>query len=648
MSHKTIYIDVDEEITSIIDRIRKAQVSEIIVVVPKQALLIQSLVNLKLLKKEADRRKKRIMIVTQDRIGKKLIEKAGILVQRKEGEDLFGDEDSYISEKGSRKKTVSQKIIDEDDQEADSIGTSDYFEKSIANIKEPENNIGKIRYENFEKKDSGSRGVGKNNSEISEKTPEFMASNVDKLNNDAKISMSDIVMGSKQKEKRIRRKKEESQRAKGKTSQVSEKSFVLRESERQKSIETDRFFRMPAAAAEQSSRQREKVMKTTKIKGRAGKYFVIFAIVLIILLTVAGAYFYLPRATLAIELSRQEKSISENIKASTSNTSIDPGQSAIPAAIEKISIEKSEEISPTGNKTNEGKASGSVVIYNEFSAENQSLVATTRLETADGKIFRINNNVFVPGITQVAGENKPGAIEISVTADKAGEGYNIDPSDFKIVGFKGGPKYDKIYAKSVKPMTGGGLSGGGIGTITASDIANAKEKLLVEAKKDAIQKLKDSLGSNRRFFNDNVRINVTSASSTDAIGAQVEKFTYKISGEAQAISYSEEDVKSLMDKNMSSDVQSSGQIKFDKPINYILADANFQDGTLSFAAKTDATLVSAIDLDKFKHGILGKNTEELTAFIKTYPSIKNADISYSPFFVSRVPMRENRVNIEVK
>ena len=34
--HKTLYIDIDEEITSIIDRVRKSAANEIIVIAPKR------------------------------------------------------------------------------------------------------------------------------------------------------------------------------------------------------------------------------------------------------------------------------------------------------------------------------------------------------------------------------------------------------------------------------------------------------------------------------------------------------------------------------------------------------------------------------------------------------------------------------------
>ena len=79
--HQTFYIDIDEEITSIVERLRKSKAREVVIVVPKRALLIQSIINLKLLKKEADELNKRVVIVTQDKFGKLMIEKTGIAVE---------------------------------------------------------------------------------------------------------------------------------------------------------------------------------------------------------------------------------------------------------------------------------------------------------------------------------------------------------------------------------------------------------------------------------------------------------------------------------------------------------------------------------------------------------------------------------------
>ena len=49
-----IYIDVDDEITTIIDKVRSSQSKILALVLPKRATTLQSIVNMKLLKRSAD------------------------------------------------------------------------------------------------------------------------------------------------------------------------------------------------------------------------------------------------------------------------------------------------------------------------------------------------------------------------------------------------------------------------------------------------------------------------------------------------------------------------------------------------------------------------------------------------------------------
>src|SRR5665647_1308424 len=117
--HQTFYIDIDEEITSIVDRLRKAIAKEVIIVVPKRALLVQSIVNLKLLKKESDKLGKEISIVTQDKLGKMLIEKVGINVEEKL-DDIESDE---LSEEGIEKENERVAFSPEVDYEMPNSGS---------------------------------------------------------------------------------------------------------------------------------------------------------------------------------------------------------------------------------------------------------------------------------------------------------------------------------------------------------------------------------------------------------------------------------------------------------------------------------------------------------------------------------------------
>jgi len=101
------------------------------------------------------------------------------------------------------------------------------------------------------------------------------------------------------------------------------------------------------------------------------------------------------------------------------------------------------------------KASGQIIVYNEFEANPQKLIARTRFESPDGKIYRIAEPITIPGYTQDDDQIVPGSVEATVYAEEAGEEYNIGLVDFTIPGFENTARYDKVYAKSKTSMVGG-------------------------------------------------------------------------------------------------------------------------------------------------------------------------------------------------
>lgn len=62
----TIYIDVEDEITAIIDKLHKSEAKVVALVLPKRAATLQSVVNLKLLKRAAENVKKNLVLITSD------------------------------------------------------------------------------------------------------------------------------------------------------------------------------------------------------------------------------------------------------------------------------------------------------------------------------------------------------------------------------------------------------------------------------------------------------------------------------------------------------------------------------------------------------------------------------------------------------
>lgn len=62
----TIYIDIDDEITGIIDKLRDSSGKIVCLVLPKRATVFQSIVNMKLLKRAADSSKKHLVLITSE------------------------------------------------------------------------------------------------------------------------------------------------------------------------------------------------------------------------------------------------------------------------------------------------------------------------------------------------------------------------------------------------------------------------------------------------------------------------------------------------------------------------------------------------------------------------------------------------------
>lgn len=84
--NEIIYLETDEEITSVIDKLRGSNHDSVALVVPRGATLAQSIVNLKLLKKSAKELGKDIALVATDRIARNLGSQIGLTVYSKVSE----------------------------------------------------------------------------------------------------------------------------------------------------------------------------------------------------------------------------------------------------------------------------------------------------------------------------------------------------------------------------------------------------------------------------------------------------------------------------------------------------------------------------------------------------------------------------------
>src|SRR5690606_18860917 len=75
---KTLYVDIDAEITDLLGKVSALKGHQLLLVIPKGAHIFKNAVNFKLLKQKAQEEKKEIQIFTNDESGQKLVEKSGL------------------------------------------------------------------------------------------------------------------------------------------------------------------------------------------------------------------------------------------------------------------------------------------------------------------------------------------------------------------------------------------------------------------------------------------------------------------------------------------------------------------------------------------------------------------------------------------
>ncbi len=154
-----------------------------------------------------------------------------------------------------------------------------------------------------------------------------------------------------------------------------------------------------------------------------------------------------------------------------------------------IDIVKKQEVTISVDKLTQvdRKATGDVMLYNNFSTQPQKLIAGTRLETSSGVLFKLIDPVTIPGM-KPGTKNTPGSVSAKIVADKSGSAYNVGFQDFKLPAYKGTDRYSKIFGRSKNEINNGysgqvpNLSTNQIASTTASLKKNLRDLIIKEAK----------------------------------------------------------------------------------------------------------------------------------------------------------------------
>jgi hypothetical protein len=302
------------------------------------------------------------------------------------------------------------------------------------------------------------------------------------------------------------------------------------------------------------------------------------------------------------------------------------------------SLTRSKTLALSETKKVEAKASGNIIIYNNYSSESQRLIKNTRFESSAGKIYRINQSVTVPGKSG----NTPGSVEVTVYADSFGSDYNSAPTDFTIPGFKGSPQYTAFYARSKGPLSGG--ASGNASMASLADLNAAKDELALKI----AQEMKASLSkvNEKEYVGLYSAIDIVYADNEQEV-LRGDTSTYEVTATGYLMLAKEEELAKSVAQSLREYDGSPVRLDYADKLAYTRKDADSvaTSQRLDILVEGQPRVVFVTDEENLKRMVVGKKRSEFTTLMESIPSIEGAEISFSPLWLSTFPEDEDKISI---
>lgn len=397
-------------------------------------------------------------------------------------------------------------------------------------------------------------------------------------------------------------------------------------------------------------------VQTAKIGFKSTGFFGrIFApsrlIVLLVLLSIAAAggslYLVLPKAAITLVTKFNPINATMPVTISKNASSVDEAAGIIPGQVFSASKSGSKTFTVNGDseKTVSTYSHGIIHIYNAYSSSPQKLVAGTRFETKDGKIFKIQKAIIIPGAKVLGGNLTPSVIDAEVTAAQPGEKHNVGPEYFTIPGFQGSPKYAGFYAKSTENMSGGKV--GAAKVLSAVDFDTAKSELQNELIGALKQEIMGANQANLKIIDGASIVKLVNLKSSARTGDAIDSYTIEGKVDWQAIAFREQDLVDVAAKFLSGKYPTvdTGRIKDSMSLSKPQID--WLRGEITLMVSINDSLASSVNIENLKNSVAGKSTEDIRKVIAGQLQIQSATITFSPFWVTRAPQNTAKIEITV-
>ena len=358
-----------------------------------------------------------------------------------------------------------------------------------------------------------------------------------------------------------------------------------------------------------------------------------------VFLTVAllAIVFYFSFIKVDISLTTNQERINSNLifdVIDEEKNEIKPG--SVGGIVKEMDISESKDYKPVTSEVIGEEVIGKAVIHNNY-AKNQPLVASTRLMSADNKLYRIKNTVNIP-----AG----GSAEVEIYADTPSEFMVVGPPKFTIPGLWAGLQ-DQIYAENAEPTVYQKQVKGVIGQADIDEaVKDLRNAVLEKAKIET-----EELGYDQEFYT--LDENSVSIEMDGKVGEEKESFKAEIKAKVIAVMFDGNSAKGLAQEKINSNISGDKEIsQLDADdIVYSLNNYDLSQGIATMNASFDGKVVLKGDAEILeKNKIVGLTKDQLEQYLGSLPEISGYEVKFWPSFIDKVPnlINVDRIKVEIQ
>lgn len=593
-----IYLEPDEEITSVIDKIKLTSVDKIGLVVPRGATLLQSVINLRLLSKEAQNLQKEIAIITADQIGRNLAAQVGLTV-------FASLNDKTPIFQPSRERPSSHDEVDLSTP-SKAVNKSNY--KEVAGIR-----VHHFQGD-FEEVDEVEQEEKKTNlePEPSEKPVERFEKNenLPKERDYDKPLLSPIKNST---------------------------DYFEKDDEAPVKMDEKPKIDLPLKKA-------PSYYHRAGNRAPSGSKFGWVVLFIIVILGGIGAYLLLPKAKVTVYVLASDLNKTQEISVSSLVSESDPLNGILKGDMVEVEKEAKEKFTATGKKNIGVKATGIITITNSWDSDVHKFAVGTKF-ISQNKTFLAKQAFNLPGASLSQGTMVPGSVKVNVEAENFGEDYNIKPAEFKIVGLSSAMQ-NGITGKSDTAFLGG-LSKE-VQVVSQQDYDNAKQKLL-SGILDSVNRDVRAKAADEKVLEQAIVQPDPEIISTAQVDQEATEFEMTIRTKIQAMAYNQSSLKELLAKILEQQISQDKMVAIpsDNNVTAQVSKTAYDKGEMVLNVAVAAKIASKVDVEKFSGNLTGKKIAEAEKWLKSQQGVSKVKIDLEPTWFNHIPELERNVKVGV-